>query len=98
MKHAIQLIPLFLLVTFAASHPVSGASRPVKVFILAGHSNMEGHGRIQADPQRHGGRGSLEFLVKDAATAKRFARLWTPPANGARATTCGSPTSTARGR
>ncbi|MFN0068577.1 MAG: sialate O-acetylesterase [Limisphaerales bacterium] len=75
MKHAIQLIPLFLLVTSAASHPVSAASGPVKVFILAGQSNMEGHGRIQAEPRRHVGQGSLEFLVKDPATARRFAPL-----------------------
>lgn len=51
------------------------SSKPVKVFILAGQSNMEGQGFIAADPKRNGGKGSLEFLVKDAATAKRFAHL-----------------------
>ncbi|MBN2506963.1 MAG: sialate O-acetylesterase [Verrucomicrobia bacterium] len=54
---------------------VAPAPKPVRVFILAGQSNMEGAGRIKADPNRHGGKGSLEFLVKDAATAKRFAHL-----------------------
>ncbi len=49
--------------------------KPVKVFILAGQSNMEGQGFIAADPKRNGGKGSLEFLVKDAATAKRFSHL-----------------------
>lgn len=49
--------------------------QPVKVFILAGQSNMEGHGFIVADEQRNGGRGSLEFLIKDPATAARFQRL-----------------------
>lgn len=49
--------------------------RPVKVFILAGQSNMEGQGFISAEPKRNGGKGSLEFLVKDGATAKRFAHL-----------------------
>ena len=50
-------------------------SLPIKVFILAGQSNMEGQGFIAADPKRNGGKGSLEFLLKDPATAKRFAHL-----------------------
>lgn len=48
---------------------------PVKVFLLAGQSNMEGHGIIKADPKRNDGKGSLEYLVKNPATAKRFAHL-----------------------
>jgi hypothetical protein len=46
--------------------------RPVKVFVLAGQSNMAGHGIIKADPQRNGGEGSLEYLVRDLATVDRF--------------------------
>jgi alpha-galactosidase len=49
--------------------------KPVKVFILAGQSNMQGQGVIKADPKRNEGKGSLEFLVKDAATAARFKHL-----------------------
>jgi len=75
MKQAIQLIPVFLLATLAASHPAEAATQPVRVFILAGQSNMEGHGFVVADPKRNAGKGSLEFLVKDPATAKRFAPL-----------------------
>ena len=48
---------------------------PVKVFILAGQSNMEGQGKIKADPKRNEGKGSLEYLVKDPATAARFEHL-----------------------
>lgn len=48
---------------------------PVRVFILAGQSNMEGHGFVSADEKRNNGKGSLEFLVKDARSAKRFAKL-----------------------
>jgi alpha-galactosidase len=55
--------------------PAKDGVRPVKVFILAGQSNMEGQGFIKADPQRNGGKGSLEFLVKDPATADRFKHL-----------------------
>src|SRR3954468_24433054 len=32
----------------------TAAPRPVKVFILAGQSNMEGHGFVPADPKRNG--------------------------------------------
>lgn len=42
---------------------------PVKVFILAGQSNMEGQGEIG------GGKGSLEFLAKDPASASRYKHL-----------------------
>jgi alpha-galactosidase len=56
--------------------PAAGADRkPVQVFLLAGQSNMEGAGQIRSDPNRNGGRGSLEFLATNAATAPRFATL-----------------------
>lgn len=51
------------------------AGRPVRVYVLAGQSNMEGHGEIAARADRNGGRGSLEFLVGDAARGPTFARL-----------------------
>src|SRR5690242_2140290 len=58
---------------FAAALQADDA--PVKVFVLAGQSNMQGTGFVKADPKRNGGKGSLEYLVKDPATAKRFAHL-----------------------
>ena len=64
-----------VMASLAASLPVAAATKPVRVFILAGQSNMEGHGFVPADPKRNGGKGSLEFLVKDAATAQHFAPL-----------------------
>ena len=48
---------------------------PVKVFVLAGQSNMVGAGEVTAREDRNGGRGSLEHLVRDAATRDRFAHL-----------------------
>src|SRR5690349_16945896 len=36
---------------------------------------MEGQGIIAADPKRNGGKGSLEYLVKDSGTAARFDHL-----------------------
>ena len=60
----------------AASVPGAAvAAEPVKVYILAGQSNMEGTGFIAADPARNGGKGSLEFVAKDSATAPRFRHL-----------------------
>lgn len=70
---------LSLAVILAASLPAFAQSKPVRVFILAGQSNMEGQGFIAADPKRNDGKGSLEFLVKDAATAKHFAPLQEAP-------------------
>ncbi len=53
----------------------TAADKPLKVFILAGQSNMEGQGFIQADPKRNAGKGSLEHLTKDPATADKFKHL-----------------------
>lgn len=39
------------------------ADEPVKVFILAGQSNMEGAGRIEGDPGHNEGKGSLSSLA-----------------------------------
>ncbi len=57
-----------------------GAERrkgPVKVFILAGQSNMEGQGVVDLDhPQYYnGGRGTLGKVMKDAAKAHLFKHL-----------------------
>ena len=68
MKH----IATFLLIALAAIASAQAATTPVRVFILAGQSNMEGHGLVPADPKRNGGKGSLEFVAKDPATAKHF--------------------------
>ncbi|MEI6078318.1 MAG: sialate O-acetylesterase [Verrucomicrobiota bacterium] len=75
MKTYIYFIPLFLATALLANFPAVAANKPVRVFILAGQSNMEGHGFVPADPKRNGGKGSLEFVVKDPATAKKFATL-----------------------
>ena len=41
------------------------AAGPVKVFILAGQSNMVGAGRVEGDPARNGGKGSLSYLAEN---------------------------------
>ena len=66
---------LILCLALLCSSLLPARAAAVKVFILAGQSNMEGQGFIAADPKRNGGKGSLEFLAKDAATAAKFAPL-----------------------
>jgi hypothetical protein len=59
----------------AADDKPVAASKPIKVFILAGQSNMVGHGFIPSDPKRNGGKGSLEYLARGPATADTFGHL-----------------------
>ena len=51
--------------------------RPVKVFLLAGQSNMEGQAVVDLDHERYynGGKGNLEHVMKDPAKAHRYAHL-----------------------
>lgn len=75
MKPNPRIILAGILSLAVANGPVRAAAGPVRVFILAGQSNMQGAGQIEARPDRNGGQGSLEFLVADPATAERFATL-----------------------
>ena len=59
---------------FAFSLPVF-ADGPLKVFVLAGQSNMVGAGEVEAREDRNGGQGSLEHLVSDEKTKKHFEHL-----------------------
>lgn len=64
---------LLTTIVFAASSAF--ADDTVKVFILAGQSNMQGAGKIKADQKANQGKGSLEWLIKNADTAPRFKHL-----------------------
>jgi len=70
MARPFLLLALALLVPAAAD-----ADERVKVFILAGQSNMQGHGKVTAEPKANDGQGSLEWLVKNPGTAARFKHL-----------------------
>ena len=50
---------------------------PVKVFILAGQSNMEGQGVVDLDHERYynGGKGNLEHVMRHAANPQLYAHL-----------------------
>lgn len=86
-------------VSFALLTPVAAAEPlPVKVFILAGQSNMEGQAVADLDGEAfNDGKGTLKALLRDPTTAGRFrhliddagrwrdrddVRVWFQPENG----------------
>jgi len=69
------LLAAFVLAAASACAPAPGDTDRVLVFVLAGQSNMEGMGRVAADPTRSRGAGSLARLVYDPATRERFHHL-----------------------
>lgn len=72
-----RIVWLILTVSVVAAAPAAETPKPlpIKVFILAGQSNMEGHGIIPMDPKRNQGKGSLEYVVKNPATKDRYKHL-----------------------
>ena len=59
MKSILQLIPVFLLAALAAVPCATADAKPLKVFILAGQSNMEGHAKVE----------TFDYIGDDPATA-----------------------------
>jgi len=59
MQHTLQLIPVFLLATLPAVACATAATKPLKVFMLAGQSNMEGPASIE----------TFDYIGDDPATA-----------------------------
>ena len=60
------LVALLLLAASRSGMAETPVDPPVKVFLLAGQSNMVGAGRIKANPDRNGGQGSLEWMVESS--------------------------------
>ena len=52
-------------------------AKPVKVFILAGQSNMEGQGVVSMDGERdyNGGKGNLVWSMKNSKSAEKMKKL-----------------------
>jgi alpha-galactosidase len=59
MKSILQLIPVFLLAAISAFPCATADAKPLKVFILAGQSNMEGHAKVE----------TFDYIGDDPATA-----------------------------
>ena len=66
---ALLLVALFW--TVAAT----SADSPIRVFVLAGQSNMVGAGQVEAKPERNDGKGSLEWLVDASPEKRKYAHL-----------------------
>ena len=72
MPRSIILLPFILVQTLslnALENFSITTNKKVKVFILAGQSNMEGHGLIKGKP---GQKGTLEALINDPESLKDF--------------------------
>lgn len=70
---AAVLVALFVAPALAADPP---KPKPVKVFILAGQSNMEGQAVVDLEGKDYnGGKGTLATLLKDPAKVKQLAHL-----------------------
>lgn len=69
MKTAIITLALLLAVQLHA--------KPLKVFILAGQSNMEGQGVVSMDGERdyNGGKGNLVWSMKNSKSADKMKQL-----------------------
>ncbi len=61
-----------LLIT--ALFSAASAAEPIKVFILAGQSNMEGQGAVSMDDERdyNGGKGNLVWSMKNSKSAQKM--------------------------
>ena len=64
MKHTLTLLSATLLLGSLMTLPAADVSKPVKVFLLAGQSNMEGKAS----------NGLLNYQATNAATKDLFAR------------------------
>ena len=74
MKTGLVGIALGIWPTTAAY--AADSARPLKVFILAGQSNMEGQAVVDLDGKDYnGGKGTLNFLLNDPAKSQTFQHL-----------------------
>jgi len=71
------MLRLFICLSFFTATPwaTASAADPVKVFVLAGQSNMQGHGKVSSESRANEGKGTLEWLVKNPETAKKYSSL-----------------------
>jgi alpha-galactosidase len=70
-----MLRTLLISASLFLSSSLAFAGGTVKVYILAGQSNMEGAGKVAAEEKANGGKGSLEWLVKNEKTAPHYQHL-----------------------
>ena len=73
----LALLAIWLGCCWMTPSKVVEAAEPLKVFILAGQSNMEGHGVADIDDKYHNfGKGSLKAMLNDPKQSPRVRHLW----------------------
>jgi hypothetical protein len=76
VRNSALLATLAALIVVSPVWAAQAGKSPVKVFILAGQSKMEGQGKVTAKPDSHNqGQGTLEYLVKAPESAARYKHL-----------------------
>ena len=74
----------FLFLLFFSSVCLSDETLPVQVFVLAGQSNMVGHGIVSPDQnqlEKNEGMGTLTYVVENEPTSSRFQHLLSSEGN-----------------
>ena len=68
---------LFMLCVFSCLAPIAAAEKRVKVFVLAGQSNMEGQGVVDLDHPEHynAGKGNLVWSMQHGKTKPQMQHL-----------------------
>ena len=77
MKHVSLMALALCLLSSAYAEKPKESRKPVKVFLLAGQSNMEGQGVVSMDHPQHynGGKGNLVNTMKDPKKAHLYKHL-----------------------
>jgi hypothetical protein len=77
MQQRLILCTIVILCSFVTAASAEETKAPVKVFLLAGQSNMEGQGVVDLDHPKYynGGKGILNRVMQDPKFAKRFPHL-----------------------
>jgi len=77
MKRTLSIAVVFCLLAGVNAQESKPAQKPVKVFILAGQSNMEGQGVVEMDHPEYynSGKGNLVNTMKDPKKAHLFKHL-----------------------
>ena len=75
--NAVKVFVGVLLACCVGLQPAEAASKKLKVFILAGQSNMEGQGVVSMDGERdyNGGKGNLVWSMKHSKSADKMKKL-----------------------
>ena len=69
-------IPILAALLLAVTTFAAAATKPVKVFVLAGQSNMEGQAVVDLEGRNYNdGKGTLAMLMRDPAKAPMFKHL-----------------------